>query len=86
MFFFFSTVVCSSSLKIKVSHNKLENQYTNKGGRLLVEDATGQQVEVVLHRVNDHGVTCIVATLEKNKNVDFRSRRIRKRHIMRNGN
>lgn len=38
---------------------------TNEGGGLLVEHSTGQQVEVILHRVHNHRVTCIVASLQK---------------------
>lgn len=38
---------------------------TNEGGGLLVEHSTGQQVEVVLHRVHDHRVTRVVASLYK---------------------
>lgn len=37
---------------------------TNEGDGFLVEHSTGQEVEVVLHRVHNHSVTCIVAPLQ----------------------
>lgn len=38
---------------------------TDEGDGLLVEHSTGQQVEVVLHRIHDHRVTCVVAPLHE---------------------
>lgn len=42
-----------------------EGQPTNKWDSLLVEHSTGQQVEVILHRVHHHRVSCIVSTLQR---------------------
>lgn len=38
---------------------------TNEGSGLLIEDSTGQQMEVVLHRIHNHCVACVVAPLHK---------------------
>lgn len=38
---------------------------TNKGGDLGVDDAAGQEVKVVLHRVHDHRVSRVVAALQR---------------------
>lgn len=37
---------------------------TNEGDSFLVEHSAGQEVEVVLHRVHNHSVSCIVASLQ----------------------
>lgn len=37
---------------------------TDEGDSFLVEHSTGQEVEVVLHRVHNHCVSCIVAPLQ----------------------
>ena len=39
---------------------------TDEGDGLLVEDAAGQQVEVVLHRVHHHRVARVVPALRMN--------------------
>lgn len=38
--------------------------HTNEGDSLLVEHSTWQQVEIILHRVHHHSVTCVVASLQ----------------------
>jgi len=39
-------------------------QHTDEGDRLLVEDPTGKQVEVILHRVHHHCVARVVPALQ----------------------
>lgn len=49
---------------------KLRNKglsHTDEGDGLLVEHSAGQQVEVILHRVHHHRVTCVVAPLQTHK-------------------
>lgn len=38
---------------------------TDKGGDLGVDDAAGEEVKVVLHRVDHHCVSCVVAALQR---------------------
>lgn len=38
---------------------------TDEGGDLGVDDAAGEEVEVVLHRVDHHCVSCVVAALQR---------------------
>lgn len=52
--------------KTKTAVNGLETDVlwpTDEGDGFLVENSTGQEVEVVLHRVHNHSVSCIVAPL-----------------------
>lgn len=39
--------------------------HTNEGSDLGVDDATGEEVKVVLHRVHHHRVSCVVAALQR---------------------
>lgn len=42
---------------------------TDKGGDLGVDDAAGQEVKVVLHRVHDHRVSRVVAALRRQDDI-----------------
>lgn len=50
---------------------------TNEGEGLLVEHSAWQQVEVVLHRVHDHRVTRIVASLQRVQHTNIQTERER---------
>lgn len=39
--------------------------HTNEGGDLGVDDAAGEEVKVVFHRVDHHRVSCVVAALQR---------------------
>lgn len=57
---------CDLHLHAESSIFQLKNKlcHTDEGESLLVEHSAGQQVEVVLHRVHNHCVTCIVSSLQ----------------------
>lgn len=43
---------------------------TNEGSGLGVDDPTGEEVKVVLHRVHHHSVSCVVAALKGDENME----------------
>lgn len=44
---------------------RLRALHTNERGGLGVDDATGEEVKVILHRVYHHCVSCVVAALQR---------------------
>lgn len=58
---------CSLSVGERVDATRAV-QRTNESGDLGVDDATGEEVKVVLDGVHHHRVSCVVAALQKRHN------------------
>lgn len=46
--------------------------HTDEGSGLGVDDPTGEEVKVVLHRVHHHRVSRVVAALQRDENMEER--------------
>lgn len=44
---------------------RLEKILTNERCGTVVDNATGQQVEIIFNRIHHHSVACVVATLKR---------------------